>query len=650
MSLRHCGLAALFALVLVLPDPASAQRDRFFGTLPALYRSLAGVYGDEGSEIAAHVETLSEALAAWDREAAAAELDLRSRLRGADAQTALDVQVTLSTLYAERSRFRDALREIDEAIRINPTMAPLYRFKGVLLQTLGSAPEAADTFRAAWLLEPEDAQNAYRLVVQRSAQTTDAEIEQALKALATVERELVLGQRRRAESPFPVLAINDDVGRAMPFAPGAYARAFALLLGGEFANGMSALRGAVAADPLIADPAARLEPLSQGIAALRRGMVADAIGFLEIASSRAPGSSEAHRMLGTARVINGDIIDAVRHLRTAVQLNPRNERATLTLARTLEGVDQVEDATQVLRAAVRELPEAGAVRWMLASLGPRRQRTDDTDVELISGADRLVLLAGKGELLGRVAHLAQAHLNYERAASLLEQRVALTPNNAAAHGELGSAYIALGREDAGYAELVVALWLDPDAPATLTALGRVHLAAQRYPAAVETLEKAIGLTPSNGEALRALSDALLHVGKTEDGRQRAQEAARVQAEEIEAQRRLRTVGALGAEATLSMRQEQYGRAIELWQQVIQLEPENAGNLLRLAEAFVGAKRLEEADAILRMAVLAGAGPEGLRRLAEVLVALGRPEQSAVQRQAYREQRLQELRRSGSAGR
>ena len=181
-ALRVASLS-LFVLLLVFPHPASAQRDRFFGTLPALYRSLAGVYGDEGPEIAAHVETLSQALTNWDREVAAAERGLRAKLAGGDPRAALDVHVDLLLLYVERGRLRDALGEIDEAIRIDPKSAGRLRYKALLHRAVGSPAEAADAFRAAWLIDPADPQNAYWLVVQRSARTTDTDIEQALETL-----------------------------------------------------------------------------------------------------------------------------------------------------------------------------------------------------------------------------------------------------------------------------------------------------------------------------------------------------------------------------------------------------------------------------------------------------------------------------------
>ena len=105
---------------------------------------------------------------------------------------------------------------------------------------------------------------------------------------------------------------------------------------------------------------------------------------------------------------------------------------------------------------------------------------------------------------------------------------------------------------------------------------------------------------------------------------------------------MRTFGALGAQATLSMQEGDFAQAIDLLRRVIALDPTNAGHHLRLSEALVGAKRLEEAETTLRTAISLGGGPEAHRRLFEVLIALGRSEDSARERQLYRDQRLQEL--------
>ena len=118
------------------------------------------------------------------------------------------------------------------------------------------------------------------------------------------------------------------------------------------------------------------------------------------------------------------------------------------------------DAEDVLRAAVIELPEAGALRWRLSTTLEKRQRADQIDLTLIAMADRLVMLVGRGELYRALAKLAQLNLNYETAVELLERAIAIIPNNVAAHQTLGRAYVGEPR-DKGYTELVVALILDP---------------------------------------------------------------------------------------------------------------------------------------------------------------------------------------------
>lgn len=644
-----CLTSLILAVLLALPSPASAQRDRFSSTLPVLYRSLAGVYGDEGPDVSAHIETLSQAVAAWDRDVAATELGLRKKLAGAADRTALDVHVDLLLLYSERGRLQDALRAIDDALRIDPGSAGRFRYKGLLHLATGNAAAAADAFRAAWLIDAADPQNAYWLVVQRSAQTTDADVERALDTMRGVERELVRGRRRRLEPPIPVVVpINDDVGRATPFAPARYARPFALVVAGEFVEAVAAFKAAAAADPLVVDAALRLEPTSRGMASLRQGNVPEAIGFFEAAASQAPASSEVHRLLGTAYTVNGDIAKGVEALRRSVMLNSSNERAWLLLAQTLDSVDEAEEAATVLNEAIAVLPDAGALRWLLSTISPRLQRSDATNAELVAVADRLVLLAGKGEMYARVAELARAHLDYERAIDLLERRVVLTPNNPAAHTALGRAYIEDGRERPGYAELVMALLLEPDGVEALTALGRLHLGAGRYAGAIEALERAATLNPSDGGILRALSEALVLEGRTAEGEKRSEEAARAQAAAVEEQRRTRNYGMLGSQATLAMQAGDYGRAVELWRSAIDLDARNAGHHLRLSQALVAARRLAEAETTLRTAISLGGGAEAHRRLADVLDALGQAERSAAERQVYREQRLQELRSRAGA--
>jgi tetratricopeptide (TPR) repeat protein len=635
---------SLLLVALVVPSTAFAQRAGFLAAFVQFYQTLRGAYGDEGPQLAAQLEKMTTALTAWDREIRDAEGQLQPRLNGADAQTALEVHTILASLYLERGRFEDALREFEADIKIDPTRAAFHRYKGLIYQATARPADAADAFRAAWLVDPTDPQNTYRLIVYRSASTTPPQIEQALASLAQIEGELTRLERPRATSLFRTTqAIDDDAGGAMGFVPPAYARGFSLLQRGEYEEGLAAFRAAVAADPLVADAASRSEPMAQAIAALRQGRVDTAVERLEAAVARAGDSSEAHRLLGTAYGIRGDMARSVQHLRDAVRLNPRDERSWIALASTLEDTGELAGAVTALRDAIAMLPDSGALRWRLASA--RRQGTDESDLDLLSLADRFVLFAGKGELFGQMAAMAQAHLEYDRAVNRLELRVALTPNNAAAHKALGRAYIDQSREEIGYAELVTALLLDPLDAETLTALGRLHLAAARTPRAIAALERALALDAGNSQALQALGNALTRAGRTAEGQQRLEESVRRQAQDVEDQRSRRTSAMLSVQAAIHVSRGEYEAAIDIWKQAITIRRDSVGPL-QVADALTKAGRLEEASAVLQAAIRSNPRPEVHRRLAEVYAALGRTDESARERLTYTEQRLEELRRGG----
>jgi tetratricopeptide (TPR) repeat protein len=229
---------------------------------------------------------------------------------------------------------------------------------------------------------------------------------------------------------------------------------------------------------------------------------------------------------------------------------------------------------------------------------------------------------------------------------LLERRVVLTPNNAAAHKALGQAYVEQGREEPGYAELLTALLLNPLDAETLTALGQVHLAANRPAQALAALERALALDPANSQALHALGNALIGAGRTVEGQQRLVESVRRQAEDVEDQRSRRTAAMLAVQAEIHASRGEYGAAIDSYTQALTIRRDSVGTL-QVSDALIKADRLEEAAAVLQAAIPLNARPETRRRLADVYAALGRTEDSARERRAYTDQRLEALRRGGN---
>ena len=92
-----------------------------------------------------------------------------------------------------------------------------------------------------------------------------------------------------------------------------------------------------------------------------------------------------------------------------------------------------------------------------------------------------------------------------------------------------------------------------------------------------------------------------------------------------------------------MSKGEYESALDVWKQATTIRRDSVG-ALQVADALIKTRRLEEAAAVLQAAIQSNARPETHRRLAEVYAALGRPEESARERQAYTQKRLDELRR------
>jgi tetratricopeptide (TPR) repeat protein len=647
-------VGALVVAALITPSNAFAQRDAFYSTLLTFYKTLGGVYGDEGPQLTAQLDALAAALQQWDQDILAAEKRLRPALDGADAQTRMQAHTLLASLYIERGRFDDALRELDEDIRIDARRAAFHRYRGLIHHAEGRPTLAADAFRATWLLEPDDPQNAYRVLAFTSALTTPEESERALASLATVERdviaEVLAGRRPRAGAPFTTLSgIVDDAGGGMAFVPAAYARGFTLVLRGELDAGLAALRVAAAADPLLVDAARTAATTRRGAIALRQGLVADAIGEFASTVAAIGESAEAHRMLGTAYGVDGDLTRSLRHLREAVRLRAGDERSWYALARALDESGAAAETAATVRAAIAALPDAGALRWQLTSLIARGQRTDDGDLATMAAIDRYVVLVGRGELHLSLARLAQTHLDYRGAIGLLERAAALIPNNASAHKSLARAYIDDGRDSQGYAELVVALVLNPDDVETLTLLGRTHVAAGRTAESIAVLRRAVAVDAASQQAVLALGDALVRAQQADEGGKWRQEAQRLRARSIDEERLQRTIAILTLQAEVSMSERDYAGAIDRWDQIVQLRPKSAGSHRRLADAFVAAGRLGEAVPAYQEAVLLGAGADALRRLADVFDALGRKAESARERAGYLQRRLEELRQQAADG-
>ena len=285
-----------FALVAILwPSFAHAQaKDAFVDGLTQLINAVDGTFGDEGPALTAAVEAMTRGLAEWDARVSGVEAGFRADVAAAPPPAAALMRGALGTVYLERGRLDDALAQFTAAAELDRSLSQAHVLRGLAYERANRLTEAVGAYRAALQANPADATSAY--LVLRSEPSTAG----ALNALRTAVM-------RRIDSPpassggFPVADLLDDASVAAPvFAPSAYGAAFALIHQGKYADALTRLEAAVAADPLVVDRGLQLPETKRGIAALREKNVRLAIVALDAALGRSPDSAEVHRMLGMA--------------------------------------------------------------------------------------------------------------------------------------------------------------------------------------------------------------------------------------------------------------------------------------------------------------------------------------------------------------
>ena len=466
------------------------------------------------------------------------------------------------------------------------------------------------------------------------------------ETLGRAVQAVIGGARTQPAARFPPALIDESSGGVPRFPLARYADVFAAALRGQMDESVARMTVAVASEPLIVDPASRSAGMQLASASLRRGLLRDAISSLETLVKEAPSSSEAHRMLATAAGIAGDVRKSVQHFEAAIRIRPDDERAWIALASTHADAGSLTDAVRTLEEAVATIPGSGGLRWRLAGLLVKLERVGDALAQYTE-AEQLRAVSGRAAVHQAAAAAATLLQDVPTAVAAAERRVSANLNDAAAHRDLASLYMKQGDQDAAFAELAIAAWLDPDDPLTLVTLGHSLMAERRDEDAVATLERAVSLQPDFRDARYALAQALTRASRRAEAERHLAEFQRQRADAVAREQRVLDIAALKGEAAAKTAAGQHREAIDALKKVLALEPEVAQNYLDLADALVSAGALQDSlQYFVKTAELNGVAEVHLR-LADVLARLGRSTESGLARETYERLRLEDFRRRSS---
>ena len=639
---------ALLAPSQVAPVVAQGQgpKQAFTEALARFSLAVDGSYGDEGPRAAESLSQMERVRERWDALIRTYETGMAAERASAPADVALRLHLALAGEYLERHRFRDAQRELGEVIRLDGRRPEALTVRGLIEAQLTAQPrEALDDLRRAAALTPNHPVRTYLFARQLLA--TGDQPDGAAAALDQFVTAQAAAGPAPDGAPFVRLGLVDEVAGIEPFFPPApYRSGYQLLAEGRHEEAIPRLKTAAILDPLITPPAAIAERLRLAGAALRDGATADATAHLESAAAAAPGSAEVHRLLGLARLAAEDTDRGLTELRQSIGLDASYERPRLDLARALFARDQFADAVSVLTDTLAAVPDSGRARYLLA-LTYQRQGNYEAAMAEMGRAAALAPLLGLNSVFQTLGALRRSQQDYEGAIDAFSRRIALVPNDAAAHHELAEMYFRLSRLSEALAEFTAAVMLDPRRADSYVGLAQVRLRQARFDAASAAARRATELDPAHKEARYVLATSLLRLGRTDESARELETYQQLQADATALQSKRLELAGYRRDATVSAASGDHDRAIALLRKALEADPGDASLEVELGVAFLRAGKAAEALPHLRAGAASSPSPDVHRHLAEAYAATGQADESRRERALYAQARQDALRRAGA---
>ncbi len=460
------------------------------------------------------------------------------------------VRARLARSHLVLGELDDALREAEDAVRLNDEDPQTRRLLAGLYGATGRAEEAIREYRQLLELEPEDSES---LLYLGATYLAEGDYEQAR---ARVERY----RERNPSSPLGyyylgrILARSRELSRAeesyaaaLKLHPSSAPLLAELALVQEFRGGrdeaLETYEKLLKADSRNEWAGRRIETLRAG-----GGDLADAWAEFDRLGDQEASPGAARMKVGLVYYELGSLEAAVTQFRLALAARPDDQRIRFFLGLTLARLEDREGAAAQFRSIPRESEYFVDARVQLASVHQEQERYTEAAAAIQEALDeddgqRKELFRFLAEIyreakdypkaieaMRRVVeldpesdrvHFALGALfdeskDKDKTIEYMQKAIELNPDNAAALNYLGYTYADLGVELDRAEELIVrALELKPDDGYYIDSLGWVYFQKGDYPRAVEQLERAVSLVVDDPVIIEHLGDAYVKVGETE---------------------------------------------------------------------------------------------------------------------------------------
>ena len=615
----------------------------FIDGLQRFTRAQAGTFADEGPELRASVASMRDALARWDGAVQQFQAEAKRLTPAADAH------IALATVFLDRYRVEDALRELKAAERTDDGRADIYSLQALAHAVLGQRQEAVRALRRGSALNPDNPAAFYSLAqhLTRLGQAADASRAQRDFQRALSRQKVPSAGAQSATTRFERIdLLRQAAGVAPIFLQARYVDAYTALSTGDYATAVTRFTEASADDPLVTGDMAARARIVRAAPMVRDGRLEEALTELRVAVSEWPNEGEVHRLLGLIYWLTDQQGQSIEHLRAAMKLTVDDERARVMLGDVLAGDRRLAEAERELMQGIEGGRRSGRIHYELAQLYERQSLLPQA-AKSFQQSEAFGPIVGRDQFYGRLGSLRVNQADFDGAVAAYTSRIDANPNSGEAHRQLGEIYFLQGRHEEALTEFLAAAWLDPRDAKAHAAVGQTQVRLLNYAEAAVALERALSLDASLQEARYALGTSLMRLGKTAEAKNELELFERQRAETEMIGQQAFALDAVRREASRNLLAGAFDQAIASYERALTLDPGSARSHRDLGLALLRAKRAQEAIAPLTAAQKLEPTAEGYAYLADAFNAMGDREGSARQRalalQMTREERLERIR-------
>lgn len=344
--------------------------------------------------------------------------------------------IDLGTLLRTQERYDEAMDLFRLAVAADDRLSKPHVGMGIVEQSRGNHAEAERHYVRALEVAPGDRDALHNLGVLNFKQKR---YEDALASFRAA-LELQADDKSRAQSHSGVGSSLYQLGRVDEAV-----RSFnqALALDSDLRSAQDYLR--------------RIE--GDNLAAMFvAGRFVDVLDAARRSAQANPGDAQAHFFVGAALSEMGDLDEAERYYRRALDIDPRHRDALVNLSALLMHDESYDEAMDALQTVVDAYPTDAEAHRRMGQIEIARRSLDSAERHYRRA---MALGLQDHEVLHGLGKLTLARGEHAEALEFLEAAIELSDTDAVLQSNLGVALYHLGRKDEAIARFERALALDP---------------------------------------------------------------------------------------------------------------------------------------------------------------------------------------------